>query len=146
MFIFEIFGDPVPQKQTKFRVCGKFAQAYDPSSQEKGYIQWQIRPDSPKEPLTCPVEVHMTFYMPIPKSTSKVRAKQMLNGVILHTKRPDIDNLAYLVTNAMKEIVYADDSQITDLILRKRYGDSPRTVIKVIPLEELQQIGATRCD
>ena len=145
MYLFEIIGVPVPQKQTKFRIRGAFAHSYDPSSKEKGFIQWQVKPYAPKEPLICAIEMHLTFFMPIPKATSRVKTTQMINGVILPKKRPDVDNLGYLVTNALKGIVYADDSQVTDLILRKRYSDRPRTVIKVIPLEELQPIGGERC-
>ena len=89
--------------------------------------------------------MHLTFYLPIPKSASKAVRTQMLNEVILPTKRPDFDNLAYLVTNALKEIVYADYAQVTDCTIRKRYSDRPRTVIKIIPLEELQPIGGFPC-
>lgn len=92
-----------------------------------------------------PVEMHITFYLPIPASTSRIKRIQMMNGVILPTKKPDFDNLAYLVTNALKQIVYSDDSQVTDCIIRKRYSDKPRTVIKVIPIEDLQQVGGTPC-
>lgn len=130
MLIFEIHQKPVVQKQTKF---GKH-RAYDPSKLDKQTIQWQIRPYAPKEPLLTPLHVDMTFYLPIPKGTSKIKKTQMNNQAIFPTKRPDIDNLAYIVTNAMKQIVYEDDSQIVDLCLHKRYADVPRTVIKVIEL------------
>jgi len=128
MLIFEIHSKPLPQKQTRF---GKH-RAYDPSKLYKQTIQWQIRPHAPKEPLQGPLTVDMTFYLPIPKGTSNILTKQMINGTSLPYKRPDLDNLAYIVTNAMKELIYHDDSQIVDLILRKRYAQEPKTVIKVI--------------
>jgi len=65
----------------------------------------------------------------------------MINGVILPKKRPDFDNLAYIITNALKEIVYEDDSLITDCIIRKRYGEIPKTVIKIIPIQEMEKVG-----
>lgn len=143
MYLFEITGDPVPQKQTQF--IRRTGIAYDPSAKDRKFIEWQIRPYAPAHLIVSPVEMHITFFMPIPKSTSRVKTTQMINGVILPKKRPDIDNLAYIVTNALKGIVYLDDSQITDLILRKRYSDRPRTVIKVIPIDEIQPIGGERC-
>lgn len=146
MYLFEISGNPIPQKQTKFCMRGSFPHSYDPSSQEKEFIQWQVRPYAPSEPLKGAIEMHITFFMPISKSTSKCQRIQMQNGVILPKKRPDVDNLGYLVTNALKEIVYQDDSQITDLILRKRYSENPRTVVKVIPILEMQPIGGDRCE
>ncbi len=58
----------------------------------------------------------------------------MINGSLLPIKRPDIDNLAYMITNAMKGLFYEDDSQIVDLLLHKRYAEETRTVVKVIEL------------
>ena len=143
MFLFEVNGIPVPQKQTKFiRSTGI---AYNPSKKDLERFQWQIKPYAPATPLDGPIEMHLTFFLPIPKSESSRRKMQMLNGVILPTKKPDFDNLAYLVTNALKQLVYKDDSQVTDCIIRKRYSDRPRTVIKVIPIEEIAQVGGTPC-
>jgi len=143
MLLFEVVGIPVPQKQTKFiRATGI---AYNPSKKDMEQFQWQIRPYAPPTPLDCAIEMHITFYLPIPKSTSSRLRTQMLNGVILPTKKPDFDNLAYLVTNALKEIVYRDDSLVTDCIIRKRYSDRPRTVIKIIPIEQLQPVGGASC-
>lgn len=135
MLLFEIHAPPTPQRPTRFFRRGNSIGTYNPCLKERQQIQWQIKPYAPKEPLTGAVCLDITFFMPIPKGTSSVKKRQMLNGVILPTKRPDIDNLAYLVTNALKEIVYADDSQIVDQILRKRYGETPKTVIKVIPMD-----------
>jgi len=143
MLIFQISGPPVPQKQTQFvRATGR---AYNPSQAAIEQLQWQIRPYAPSQPLAGAIEMHLSFYLPIPKSVSKRVYMQMINAVILPVKRPDFDNLAYLVTNAMKGIVYADDSQVTDCTIRKRYSDMPRTVIKIIEIEQTQPIGGSLC-
>jgi Holliday junction resolvase RusA-like endonuclease len=127
MLIFEIHAPPTPQKQTRFS-RGK---AYDPSKLNKQMIQWQVSPQAPREPLSGAIGMELYFYMPIPKATSKARYGQMINGMIRPTSRPDIDNLAYIVTNALKELVYRDDSQIVRLVMEKYYGENPKTVIKV---------------
>ena len=144
MFILEVLGDPVPQKQTRFTKTGF---TYNPSSKAQEYIRWQVKPYAPKEPLRCPVQVDLTFFFAPPKSTSSIKRRQMLNHIIHHIKRPDIDNLAYLVTNALKTIFYHDDSQIIDLNLHKRYGEEPKTVIKITPIEELaKNYGEETCE
>lgn len=51
--------------------------------------------------------------------------------MIKHISKPDLDNLAYLVTNAMKGIIYQDDSQIVEKYERKQYGLDPRIVIEI---------------
>lgn len=143
MFLFEVVGIPIPQKQTRFlRSSGM---TYNPSQKDIEKFQWQIRPHAPETPLEGPIEMHLTFYLPIPKSESGRRKMQMKNQIILPVKKPDFDNLAYLVTNAMKQIIYRDDSQITDCIIRKRYSDRPRTVIKIIPIEQMGQVGGSEC-
>ena len=132
MLVFEIPGIPVPQKQTKFiRSTGI---AYNPSKKDTEALQAKIRPSAPKEPLTCAIEMHLYFGLPIPKSTSQRLRFQMLKNLILPKKKPDFDNLAYLVTNALKKIVYEDDSQVTDCVIKKRYDENPKTIIKIIPL------------
>lgn len=139
MFIFEIYGDPIPQKQTRFAR----GIAYDPSKKEREMIQWRIKPYAPKDPLLGPVKLRLTFYFPVPASTSRPRRNQMLRHVIHHIKKPDADNCAYLITNAMKNIFYKDDSQIIDLHIHKRYGEEPKTVVELTPIE---QIAPTRGD
>lgn len=133
MLIFEINQPPRPQKQTQFTFRKGKAGAFDPSKHERTLLQWQIRPYAPKQPFEGPIQLDLTFYLPIPKS-SGIKTKQMISGIILPVKRPDIDNLSYLVVNAMKGIIYEDDSQIVDLNLHKRYGENPKTVVKVIVL------------
>jgi len=127
MLEYTIHTKPMPQKQTRL---GKNFR-YDPSKNDKHLIMWNVQKDAPKSPLLGPIKLELTFYMPIPKSTSKTKKTQMLQEQILPTTRPDIDNLAYIVTNALKGIIYNDDAQIVDMILHKRYSEQPRTNIKV---------------
>lgn len=144
MFIFEVYGKPTPQKQTRF--IRKTGIAYDPSKKEKSFFQHQIQTHAPKTPLVGPIKVDLTFFFIPPKSTSNIRRRQMLNHVIHHIKKPDADNCAYLVTNAMKKIFYNDDSQIIDLCIHKRYGEEAKTLVKVIPIEELAPTRGDECD
>ncbi len=143
MFVFEIFGNPVPQKQTQFvRTSGV---AYNPSKKESDQFRWQAQHYAPKEPLLGPVMVDLSFFFAPPASISAVRRRQMLNHVIHHIKRPDADNCAYLVTNALKGVFYQDDAQIIDLAIHKRYGETPRTVVKIVPIEEIAPTRGVEC-
>lgn len=131
MYIFEINMPPKPQKQTEaFFSKGKLG-FRDPSKMTKKMIQWQVSPHAPKQLLRGPVEMHLTFYMPIPKHTSATKRQAMLNNVIKHGIRPDLSNMQYLIENALSGVVYVDDSQICRCMHEKRYGEHPKTVIKV---------------
>ena len=79
--------------------------------------------------------------MPIPKSTSKAKRDQMMRHIILPVVKPDEDNLAYLVTNALKKIVYEDDNQICEKHVYKLYDIKPRTVVKVEQIQTAERYG-----
>lgn len=138
MFQFEIYAPLVPQKQTRIARNGH---CYNPSAKDKERIQWQIKPLAPSVPLCCAVELTLTFFFPIPKSAKKALREQMLNRVILPDKRPDVDNLAYLITNALTGIVYDDDSRVCAMKLFKFYGPESKTVIQVRPILQAQPLG-----
>lgn len=72
--------------------------------------------------LDGPVSVRIQFNMQIPKWWPKKKRQAASIFAILPTTKPDLDNLAKSVLDAINGIVFADDSQITDLIITKRYG------------------------
>lgn len=146
MFQFEIHGPLIPQKQTRWFKAGDAIRCYDPSKKDKEQMQWQIKPFAPKEPLTGPIELTLVFFFPIPKGTSKALRTQMLNRVILPDKKPDEDNLAYLVTNALKQLVYDDDRRICAKHVYKFYGTEAKTVIKVRPILQAEPLGYRSAD
>lgn len=71
-----------------------------------------------EEPLHMTIEA---VFEPV-KSTSKVRRKKMLEGEIKPSKKPDIDNIAKVVLDALNGVAYKDDTQVISLAVTKRYG------------------------
>ena len=69
----------------------------------------------------------------IPKSASKRRAQDMREGRILPTKRPDADNLAKAICDALNGVAWKDDCQVTHLDVRKRYADEPMVIVMIRP-------------
>ena len=55
----------------------------------------------------------------------------MLNNEISPTKKPDIDNIAKIVLDAMNKFAFKDDTQITKLEVEKKYGNEEKIVIKI---------------
>jgi len=45
--------------------------------------------------------------------------------------RPDYDNYAKLLTDALEKFVYKNDSQITRAIIKKRFGSPPRIELTI---------------
>lgn len=141
MYRFTLSGNPIPQKQTRFSCRGGFPRAYDPSKKDLEMIQWQIRPFAPVTPLQGPISLSLFFFLPIPKSTSKAKRDQMIRRIILPVVKPDEDNLAYIVTNALKKIVYDDDNQICEKHVYKVYDACPRTEIIVKTIQTAEKFG-----
>lgn len=84
-----------------------------------------------KSLLTCPINLSVTFYMPIPKNWSKCKRKLAGQGFIRHTTKPDLSNLIKSVEDAGNKIIWQDDSQIIKESISKRYSDNPRIEIYI---------------
>ena len=54
-----------------------------------------------------------------------------LNGELKPTVKPDLDNIAKIVADALNGLAYRDDSCIVDLVVRKRYGVEARVEVKI---------------
>lgn len=83
-----------------------------------------------------PVKVSIIAYYKIPKSASKAKSAAMNAGEIMPTKKPDLDNIAKCVCDALNGVAYEDDVQVCWLKVSKRYSDEPKievTVREVIP-------------
>ena len=83
------------------------------------------------------IKVYLTFYMPIPKSTSKVRREKMISNEIKHTiHSADTDNLIKGVLDSLNMVAYADDCQITTIHANKKYGEQPGIELTIVEDEE----------
>jgi Holliday junction resolvase RusA-like endonuclease len=87
-----------------------------------------------RPPFEGPLEVTVGAFWPYPKSMSG--KKRGVYGSQFFTSRPDADNVAKLLGDALNNIVWRDDAQIVSLTVTKRYAPVPQTVIRVIPLTE----------
>lgn len=84
--------------------------------------------------FTGPVMLELRIYMSVATSWSQKRSALALAGEILPTKKPDADNVLKAVKDAMNEVVYADDAQVTDVHMRKRFAEQPRVEVIITPL------------
>lgn len=131
MITLDLFGEPVPQKRPRFNRSGH---CYDDQKKIKEGYRWQIKSQFRSEPLTTPIALDLIFFMPIPKSLSKLKKRQMENGLIGHIKKPDLDNLQKLVLDCLNNLVFEDDSQVCEIRAKKIYSSKPGTLVRVIPL------------
>lgn len=75
-----------------------------------------------------PVAVRIEAVYGIPKSYSKKKRERALNGELAPTKKPDADNIAKVVCDALNGVAYVDDTQVVDLRVFKRFGEPCVTI------------------
>lgn len=69
-----------------------------------------------------PVFVIITAFFQIPKSFSKKKTEQAIEGTLYPTKKPDWDNIGKIICDALNGIAYKDDSQVVAATVVKVYG------------------------
>lgn len=85
------------------------------------------------ELLTDGVRLTIAFYLPRPKSLPK--------RVTAHLKKPDLDKLLRGVKDALTKVVWADDSQVVEVVMSKQYApEAAYAVICVEPTAGCQPI------
>jgi len=134
MVHFEIEITPVAKGRPRYARRGNFVQTYTPTKTRE--YEDVIRENAKmamgmSDPLETPLNVLLMFGMPIPSSTPKKALQGYLDGSVKHIKKPDLDNLAKAVLDAMNGVVYLDDNQICRLTIEKNYDTVPKISISV---------------
>lgn len=88
-----------------------------------------------RELILGAVLVDLDIRLPIPESWSGKKKKMALEGLLLPTKKPDIDNIFKACADGMNNVVYRDDVQIVETSQRKRYAETPGVVVIVRELD-----------
>lgn len=81
-----------------------------------------------------PLVIEVDFYAPRPKSHFRSGRNAHLLAVdapAAPCKRPDVDKLLRAILDALRNVVYADDGQVTAVIARKNFGEPARAVVRV---------------
>lgn len=131
-YIFEVTGEIVGKARPRMNTyTGK---AYTPTK-TKNYeylVKQSFLLKYPNaEVLEGRASVSILALFQVPKSTSKKNSEKMLNKQISPTKKPDIDNIAKIVLDALNKLAYKDDTQVVDLNIAKAYADRERLIIKI---------------
>lgn len=137
MTTIEVPGLPIAQPRAKHAVVGGFSRTYTPKKKKQSVQDYKatirITAQEHAEPALfeqgTPIELSIVFVMPRP---SNQYWKTKPTPSYPHTKKPDADNLAKAVKDALTGVIWRDDSQVCDMRVVKRVasGDElPRTII-----------------
>lgn len=132
-----IYGEPVPQGRPRFTTVDGHARAYDPAKSKsfKQYVKLVASQNRPPELLTGPIQMDVKIYKGTLKSFSKKKAEQAEKGELRPLTKPDVDNYVKGIKDALKSVVWKDDSQVVDLHISKWYSATPRIEITIEEME-----------
>lgn len=84
-------------------------------------------PERPPEPFSGPISVCIMTYRQLPKSTPKRVTSEP------DTHKPDVDNMAKIVLDALNGVAWLDDAQVTSLTVVKldRTRDPERLSVRI---------------
>jgi len=126
---FTIPGEPVGKGRPRVTKKGTF------TPEKTVNYENLVKITYPGKMLEGELEIVVKAFYSIPKSASKKKTEQMLNGQIRPTKKPDCDNVLKIITDALNKIAYNDDNQIVRAVVEKYYSPYPRVEV------ELREVG-----
>lgn len=130
----DVPGEPFAKQRPRAAKKGRYITIYTP--RETKLYEEKVRkvynsmygPFQLEGDLTANIE----GYFSVPISISKKKQKEMIDGKIPHTKKPDCDNMGKVCLDALNGVAYNDDSSINKLIISKEYSDIAKARITII--------------
>ena len=119
----------LPQKRHRL----SRGRVYDPSCHDKKcFLLWCQKMHTPVPQLySKPLHCKLTFTFLRPKSHCTASGALRKAAPKQHVCKPDTDNLAKFVLDALNGVYYKDDSQICLLSVHKKYGDIDSVLVEL---------------
>ena len=134
---FTVYGSAVPKARPKM-VMNKYTGRPHMYTAEKtrnweDSVLGQSLAHKPDKLIEGPIWLMIKIFKQIPKSWSKKKYMQAINGEILPTGRPDLSNYIKSIEDAENGIFWSDDGQVVSYLegTGKVYGDEPKVEIEI---------------
>jgi len=130
---FEIPGEPQGKRRARFFKAGHFIKSYgDPKTVNyETFIREMFCLSYPEFiPLEGQLDIEIMAFCAMPKSISKKKRELMQSGSLRPAKRPETDNIAKVILDALTGLTFKNDSQVVRLLVEKAYSDRPRVEIR----------------
>ena len=114
-------GTPVAQPRHRVSARGGFARTYLPKKHPVHQYKARIAEHTEDWPVFVgPLNVFIELAFPMPQSWSYKKQAAMREA--WHTQKPDVDNVAKAILDALKDR-WKDDTQVVRLTVDKRWTD-----------------------
>lgn len=138
---FETLRSPFPSPRPKFTTFRGYPRAYMPKAYEieKSVISDLFINDFGSEFFTYDgdLKVDIKFCLPFPKTKfmgfngKKGDIAKELMATESHCQKPDLDNLVKTYLDALNGVAWKDDSQISELNIKKTWSFTPNVIIEI---------------
>jgi Holliday junction resolvase RusA-like endonuclease len=130
---FVVPGAPYGKGRPRASSRGGFVRLYTPAATvayegeiarlaEIARAEWPV--------MATPMSLRVIAHHPIPVSWPKKKQQAALAGDLIPGK-PDLDNVAKAVLDALNGVIYLDDKQVVRLVAEKKYSFEPRVEVYV---------------
>lgn len=132
--IFTVPGAPQGKQRARTVTQGGKVHSFTPSKTAlyERLVRETYQYSFPRQkPLTGAIELVIRAVMPIPESWAQSKKAKALCGLLPPTVKPDADNIAKVIADALNGTAWEDDKQITHIDVRKAYGAMPRVEVEI---------------
>lgn len=134
--IFEVLGKPTgkARARTYYDKRSRSMRSVTPEK-TKSYedlVRWSYKAAGGEYLGDKAIEVHIQAMYEIPKSFNKKQREAAINEVLRPKTKPDVDNIAKSVLDALNGVAYKDDSQVILLQIEKYYTTADARVRVII--------------
>jgi Holliday junction resolvase RusA-like endonuclease len=92
-------------------------------------LAWAAMARQRLQPFTGPIEITIEVFLKRPVSWPRKRCESAFG--FFATGKPDVDNLQKLWFDAFNKVVWDDDSQISDVLFRRRFAPDGRAHVNI---------------
>lgn len=132
IYEFEVIGNIVGKQRPRINTYTYNVYTPIKTKDYEEYIQQNFKIKYPNHNiLKGRISIEIIAFLEIPKNTSKKKSIEMLNENISPTKKPDIDNIAKSILDALNKFVFKDDNQVTKLVVEKKYSEVEKVYVKI---------------
>jgi len=137
---FTVLGEPRGKGRPKFASRGGHAVAYTDkaTASYENLVAYTADQEMKKAGVGMfegPLAVSISIWIKIPASASK-KKQAAIDGTYC-TRKPDVDNAVKIILDGLNGVAFADDVQVTRLVVEKRWSHRPRADVVVQLAEDM---------
>ncbi|MBP3619739.1 MAG: RusA family crossover junction endodeoxyribonuclease [Clostridia bacterium] len=133
-----VYGEPKGKARPRTVTINGFVQTFTPKPTRdyEAEVRKAYRKQNGKKwSKEFPLKLIVSAYCKIPKSFTKLKKQQAIDGAKRPIKKPDLDNIIKIILDALNGVAYEDDCQVVEIKSKKFYSEVERVEIK---LEEVK--------